>query len=339
MLQIDNRTPFATSIGLLPDRQGVDTLFVVVKGTFTLAPALVVAEQQVAVAMADEHWGDPGESSVKVASELHLGKPGTDVVLVGQAWAPRRVAVPENGVTLAVADRQKSLAVVGDRVWAGSTPSSPRPFVSIPLMYERAYGGSYRVGTRLFCEERNPVGRGFLGARSKSELASQPVPNIEDPRRRLRSLGDVVPAVGFGFIAPSWQARRQYAGTYDEAWQKTRAPYLPDDFDPRYFHAAPVDQIFPQPLQGGEPVLVAGAAPEGTMRFKLPQCRFRVSATIAGKGHDPAPPALETVLIEPDDNRVCLSWRFRIPCDKQPLKVQMIRIGLDQMTLDRRPVR
>ena len=75
---------------------------------------------------------------------------------------------------LRVGDSKKLVAVLGDRVWRGSNPTPPQPFVSIPLVYERAYGGSYTAGERLFCEERNPVGVGFLGKRSKSDLAGQP---------------------------------------------------------------------------------------------------------------------------------------------------------------------
>jgi hypothetical protein len=240
---------------------------------------------------------------------------------------------------LRVGDSKKLVAVLGDRVWRGSNPTPPQPFVSIPLVYERAYGGSYTAGERLFCEERNPVGVGFLGKRSKSDLAGQPVPNLEDVQKRIGSLGDVVPPAGFGFIAPAWQPRRQYAGTYDEAWQKTRAPYLPKDFDPRYFHAAPPELVFSKPLPGGTPFTVAGAAPEGPLSFELPTCRLDVQVTLAGKKQPMSPPALETVLIEPDENRVCLSWRSQIPCDKQVLKVEKVHVSTAELTLSQKAVR
>lgn len=339
MLQFDNKSPFATALSVLPNRDGVDTLLIVVKATFTLSPTLAVAEKQAPVVMADEHWGEPGQSSVKYGGELHLGKPGTDVVLVGQAWAPQQRPLPESAVMLRVADRKKMVVVAGDRVWKGSSPSAPKPFVSVPLVYERAYGGSHMVGDRLYCEEGNPVGCGFVGKRSKSEFEGQPVPNVEDPLKRMFSLGDVVPPAGFGFIAPSWQARRQYAGTYDEAWQKTRAPYLPKDFDPRYFHAAPADFIFPRPFVGGEPISVAGASPDGPMNFELPRCRLDLSVTLAGKSQTPSPPSLETVIIEPDANRVCISWRSQISCDKQFLKVEKIHVNVAELTLSPKPVR
>jgi hypothetical protein len=35
---------------------------------------------------------------------------------------------------------------------------------------------------------------------------------------------------------------------------------------------------------------------------------------------------LETVLIEPEDDRLCLTWRAAVPCDKAALKVRSVTI-------------
>lgn len=37
----------------------------------------------------------------------------------------------------------------------------------------------------------------------------------------------------------SWQPRLRYAGTYDQHWMDERLPFLPEDFDLRYFQSAP----------------------------------------------------------------------------------------------------
>ena len=65
-----------------------------------------------------------------------------------------------------------------------------------------------------------------------------PVPNLEDPAAPLEQIGQTPPPACLAPIAPSWLPRRLFAGTYDERWQRTRAPYLPDDFDPRFFASA-----------------------------------------------------------------------------------------------------
>jgi hypothetical protein len=326
MLQLKNRSPFSPAIAVFPDKDGVDTLFVVVKATFTIGPKVAIAEAQVAPVAADEYWGEPGASSIKYASELHLGKPTTDVALVGKAWAPNGKPVFESAVMVSVADRKQIAQVYGDRVWKGRGLSSPEPFLSLPLVYERAFGGSYQAPDGpLFAEERNPVGRGFLGKRPPDVLAGHKAPNVEHLSIKLERLGDTPPPVGFGFVAPSWLSRRRHAGTYDKAWQKSRAPYLPADFNPAFFSCASPELVMPKFLRGGELVKVAGASRQGGLHFELPREQPKVSVTIAGAVEHP-PVNLETLLIEPEENRFCLTWRASLRCDKKVLKVQEIAI-------------
>jgi hypothetical protein len=325
MLQLKNKSPFAPSISLLPDADGVDTLFVLVRGSFELGPQLRIADKQLPPVLADEYWGDPCASSLKYASELHLGKLSTDVVVVGHAWVPPGRRVPEQLVSVQVAERAKHLRVFGDRVWKDSGFTRPEPFERMPLVYERAYGGAYaEAGSGVtHAEERNPVGVGFAGKRRASELVGQPVPNLEDPARPLQKPGDVSVPAGLGFVAASWLPRRAYAGTYDATWQQKRAPYLPLDFDPRFFNSASPELSFDRYLSGGETVTLQGVSPHGPLRFALPRAALQVQVKLAGKVETPAV-NLETVLLEPDDNRCSLSWRAHIRCDKQALKIEEI---------------
>lgn len=328
MLQLKNTTPFAPAIAVFPNEHGIDTLYVMIKASFKLTPTLTLAEQQVPPTQADVYWGEPGLSSLKYASEMHLSKPGTDVVLVGQAWAPSNRHVPALDVRLAVADKQKLVRVFGDRRWRNGASTAPEPFQSMPLVYERAYGGIHVPDPRsdkILAEERNPIGVGFAGKRKPEEFNGLPLPNLEDPRALLQRPGDLGIPAGFGFIAASWLPRRQYVGTYDAAWQKGRAPYLPEDFDARFFHAAHPDLTFNRYLSGGEPVQLDYLSPHGPLHFILPRCEFSVRVRIAGRIESP-PLNLETVLIEPDENRLCLSWRAALPCDKQTLKVEEVII-------------
>lgn len=327
MLQLKNSTPFAPAIAVFPDKEGVDTLYVMVKATFTLGPKIAIAEVQVPPTAADEYWGEPGKSSLKYASEFHLGKPTTDVVLVGKAWAPGGKAAFEGAVMVSVAGRQQVVRIYGDRTWKGRALSDPQPFLSIPLVYERAYGGGYEPapGQPPLAEERNPVGTGFLGKRAPAELAGHKVPNLEHPTQMIQRLGDTPPPVGFGFVAPSWLPRRAFAGTYDKTWQKKRAPYLPADFNPAFFNCAAPELIMPAFLKGGEPVKVVGASKQGGLHFEVPREKPRLGIKIAGSVESPLL-QLETLLIEPEDNRFCVTWRACLPCDKKVLKVEEVRI-------------
>ena len=53
--------------------------------------------------------------------------------------------------------------------------------------------------------------------------------------------GDYRP-MGFGPGRPRLDAPLSYAGTYDQNWLDNVFPFLPADFDERYYQAAPEDQ-------------------------------------------------------------------------------------------------
>jgi hypothetical protein len=326
VLQLDNQTPFKATIALLPDRFGIDTLYVIVKATVTLRPALSLAEVQVPPTMADEYYGDPAETSLRAVSDMHIGKSGTDVLLVGSAWAPDKRPLTRMQVGLSVGDRQKRLLVTGDRVWRDGRPSDPQPFEAMPLVWERAFGGVHRTGDQVQAEERNPVGCGFAGGRSASDMQGLAVPNLEDPTAPLQQIGQASQPACLAPIAPAWLPRRAFAGTYDARWQRTRAPYLPDDFDPRFFQCAAPELAFDRYLQAGEHVQIVGVLPDGPIAFTVPESHLSVEVTIEGSPHRP-PANLETLSIEPDENRACFTWRAAVPCDRRALKVQTIVVG------------
>jgi len=330
MLQLRNETAFRPAIFVFPDEEGIDTLYVAVKATYNITGDRPrVAEQQKPVTLAETRNGDDA-SSIRYASEAHLCKSATDVVLVGEAHAPRGKPATEVDVALRVGPVNKVVRVFGDRVWRSSFgslgPSSPRPFVQMPLVYEKAFGGAARpkqAGSPY--EARNPVGVGYRGDRSAEEMEGTPLPNLEDPVALIQDLDDCPAPNCFGFIAPSWEPRRSFTGTYDEAWRRTRAPYLPANFDKRFFQAASPKLVCPGYLGGGENIEVANASREGLLRSKLPSRSFEVVVVIAGEAIQPVM-NLETVLLEPSDGLMSLTYRGAVRVDKFVLDVQEVRI-------------
>ena len=335
MLQLKNATPFKANITLFADPEGIDTLYITLKATFEPGNGIQPAEVQVAVLLADDFWGPPGASSIRYAADVHLVKPATDVVLVGSAWAPNGRPTPVVDVGLTVAERKKMIRVFGDRFWRDdSAVSPPQPFERMPLVFERAFGGAVTTAhdpPKVLAEEKNPVGRGFLGGRNPRDRVEQPLPNLEDPQLLVQQAGDRAVPACFAFIAPGWLPRRAFAGTYDAAWQKGRAPFLPENFDLRFFHAAAAEFVFDRYLQGGEAVHILNACPQGRLSFTLPRCAWEVKAKVAGTSED-VPVHLETVLIEPDENRFCLTWRGAVPCDKKALKIEEVSVDLRQIS-------
>lgn len=316
MLYLKNDTPFVSEMFVLASPRGIDTLSVFVKATFDLlANAAGIAAKQQPLITQDTYRGEPGESSLKYPLEVHPEKPGTDVIVAGEACAPEGRMVTELNVGLSVAGRVRVLKVFGDRAWDGglifARPGKPKPFNRMPLIYERAFGGTQKTGApadETQCEARNPVGKGFSGKSGERDLIKIGVPNIEDPQNLMKGLSGKPRPAGWGAIAPHWQPRASFAGTCDEKWQKTRAPFLPEDCDPRYFHAASPDLIFSDYLKGGEPVIIVNMSPQGKQTFRLPACEPKIEVNITGR-FDTATPRLETVFLEPTDERISLTWR------------------------------
>lgn len=329
MFHVTNRTPFKVNLAVLPDLAGVDSVLTIVKGTFTLNASTPLAEEQVAISFVDEWHGEPGTSSVRVPSDVSIGKPGTDLLLVGTACAPGDRPSWQMDVLFAVGPVVKTIRVFGDRVWnstgAGAAVSWVTPFVRMPLVWERAFGGVDETNAGTIAEPRNPVGRGFRSNSSTRSLSGLPLPNLEDPSALISSWTDRPAPVAFGPTGRHWLPRQTFAGTYDENWNKTRAPYLPSDFDPRFFHAAPSGLATTTHLRGGEIVNVRGVVPEGDIHFALPALRIQATYRFDA-GVEIREAALDTVLVESDARRFIIVWSTALRCDKRALKVREVEV-------------
>jgi len=318
MLQLLNHTPFAASLAVFTDKQGIECAFAIVKASFEWkAGATLLAESQAPLVATDVYWGDPVKTSLKAAGEFSLPKPSTDVLLVGQAVAPRtntRIAQ----VSLKVGNLAKTLYVFGNRHWQKTTigwqASEPEIWEQMPLRWELAFGGSTQAD--------NPVGRGLI---ENNEWEGALLPNLEHPKHLIQHPTDRVPPACFAPIAPAWLPRRAFAGTYNAAWQKTRAPYLPEDFDARFFLTAPADLIADGYLHGGEAVEIQGCALGEPSRFVLPVCHLETIFHFNRQTLNQTP-HLETVLFEPNINRMQLLWRAGIQVDKHLLKLREVTV-------------
>ena len=328
MLQLKNNTPFVAEIALFPDQYGIDTLYLMVKGTFIIGDTWLLAEQPIPLHQGDEYWGEPGKSSLKSANEYHIGKPATDILMYGLACAPELRPVLKMDVGLEVGSIRKVVRVFGDRYWYGQEISKPAPFVNMPLVYERSFGGQDFYNDQVRATElRNPVGRGFPGKKTAAEMEGMPLPNIESPADPIRHWQDIPAPIGFGPIAPNWHPRSEQGGTYDDHWQTNRVPYLPEDFNPSFLNSAPRDQIYPGYLQGGELVRMIGVHPEGDFHFKLPYVALANKAIIRGASTS-APFQLETLALYPNQKQIAMTWRAAIPCPRGFASVQQVTVSL-----------
>ncbi|MCP5078634.1 MAG: DUF2169 domain-containing protein [Psychromonas sp.] len=330
MLQVNNTTPFVAEIATFPNEQGIDSLYVIVKATFIMGAELSLADVQVPPQMGDDYWGEPGLSSIKNLSDFHIGKSNTDIIMQGNACSKDHQQVQQLDVQLVVGQVQKTVRVFGDRVWQNGLPSVPTPFESMPLVYERAFGGQHEVDeTDILVEERNIIGCGFVGKRTIEEMEGLALPNIEDPNQLIQNIKDTPTPAGFAPCSSDWLPRRQWAGTYDELWQTTRAPYLPEDFDKRFLNAAHPDLIYPGYLQGGEPIIIKNMHPEGDIQFNVPQVKMSCNAIVASKAI-PLTLNIETLTLEPNKQFLSMVWLAPFECDKKLLKIKGIEVKLSR---------
>jgi hypothetical protein len=334
VLQVANQTPFACGLSLLPDRNGIDSVYAAIKATFTTRPAIAIAEEQVPVFAAPKHYGDPKATSIRYPSDVGLPKRATDIVVVGHAWGPNGRPTSRTDVSVRVGPIQRDAAVFGDRVWQSNgvsySLSAPEPFTRMPIVWERAYGGIDHVGDAEVFEPRNPVGTGFRHSKGSDAIDGIPAPNVEDRSALISSPHQTPPPAGFGAIGEHWLPRRKYGGTYDAAWQANRAPYLPDDFDDRFLQVAADGLTAPGHLAGGEPVELIGMSADGLVRYALPTVVLNVAFVLDGTPQ-PMPVTLDTIVIEPDASRFSLVWRSSIQCDKRALKVSECRVSIQRI--------
>jgi hypothetical protein len=260
--------------------------------------------------------------------DLVRTKPTTDVLLMGHAYAPQGRPTKACEVALRVGSLVKQLTVIGDRKWIGTTMSEPLPFTRMPLIYERAYGGfdpQRRETESPLWDLRNPVGTGF--AESAVAADGQMLPNIEYPDQRIQSWNDRPQPAGFGPICSHWQPRADLAGTYDDQWQRTRFPLLPDDFSDHHYQCAPADQQTPRFLVGNEPVALINLTPQGKLHFQLPRVFLGFETFFyTGERQLHSPPKLHSIILEPDRPRLSLVWHSALSCHPMVTKLNKTRI-------------
>lgn len=300
----DNLTDFEVHPQLLVDKQG-EVLACIIKATFTLpedSSTLELAEEddQRLIRMADVPWGEPEKSSILFPSDLCVRKPGTDVIVVGEGFAPNEVPVPYFDVAVRAGYLQKALRVYGLRVWeaAGRGISAPRNIDRIQLRYDYAWGGFDDSNPEKIIEEaRNPIGMGCVG--NPDSLTHQPAPNIEDVANPISNWKTRPPPAGIGAIGRHWEPRRSHVGTYNEAWLNDRAPLPPLDQDDRVNICASPGLWTETPLRGGEEIALLNMRLGGGARqFFLP--RVGVELEFHSKGREPEirTPHLDTVIVD-----------------------------------------
>jgi hypothetical protein len=350
---------------LLPGEtpQGEPVLSVLLKRSYDIVAdsACTRAEVDRALVPGDLFWDSPMNSSVRHESDFVPWKLGTDVVLNGHVHAPGGRPTQACWASFQVADRLKRLWVQGDRQ-ARHVPDAPpvftdpEPFDTLPLRYERAYGGTdvFSDARGAFAYPRNPTGRGFVVANTPQAVDGLPLPNIEDPNdlitpERLittdyaRWAEQPAPA-GLGWTGKTWMGRCQWAGVMpgdraaEQQMRQAYAQLVPADqreaylanglptMDFRFFQGAAPGLAMPF-LRGDEWMRAENLSPEGELVFALPAERPAIGIDI-GQGEQQPEVVLHTVMIHLDERQLDLVWRAAIPYPGRDWLPQMRRLAI-----------
>ncbi|MDI3292023.1 DUF2169 domain-containing protein, partial [Polyangium sp. 15x6] len=301
--------PFRVASLLWQPRRGGWVLTVVCKATYDLAPVQSrLAANQDDPNEDDNHWNDDPARSVYSPSDLVPFKVRADVVLVGNAFAPRGEASRSILTRLVVGGVDKSIEAFGERVFGpdGAVRETSR-VTKVPLRYERATGGP---------DTLNPVG--IRPDAQPDAYGVSPVPNLQPPGLLVQSRADVIPPIGYGPIAPTWPGRMEALGAHASSFsqQLVREQPVPDDIDPAYFDCAPRDQQLDE-LRDNERIVLENLHPQHPrMVTSLPGLHPRAFVVRPGGNPQDLTMKCDTLWIDTDRAQCTLTWRGQIGLDR-----------------------
>lgn len=273
-----------------------------------------------AIVEADSHYGDPLDTSLQTACETVPFKQGGELLCYGTAHPPSQdVKVMEIKLGLRRGESDywhKTLRVSGPRHWRHSListqPSEAETLQPLSLRYEFAYGGRDHRNVER-CYESNPVGVGF-SATSRFHPALK-LPQIECGPDFLNALTQRPTPAGFGPLASHWQPRMSLTPEIDKAALALRLCPIAQDLAPDLYNAAPLDQRFGQPFQGGETLLLQGLladAERPSLLITLPAITPQVWQVTRSQSETPLPMICDTLVIRGDEQELHLIWRAAI---------------------------
>jgi hypothetical protein len=317
-MQIWNQMGYPHEFTMGMDKAGHEYIVVVVKGTFdfpdTPGGEVHKSAEQVPLVMADTQTGEPGYSATLWETDFAFRKPRCDVIANGAAYTPGGKPAERVPVGIKIGGWSKLFEVVGNREWRAIGPvftsTAPQPFVRMPFSYDTAWGGVDKLDPedKLPASYKyNPVGTGWSRAKNQRFIPGLRLPNTQAIGEEIRSpFGNYKP-MSFGPMGRGWPGRIEFGGTYDDNWTKNIFPFLPPDFDERYFQMAPPDQQIDMP-RGGEEVQLINFTPECRVSFRLPPTALQMTL-FRRRAKAFALVLPDTILFDPENRRFSLVWR------------------------------
>jgi hypothetical protein len=319
-MQLVNFTPFSPFAFSPLDKNGNESNVIILKGTFQFAPngALLRADEQEPLIMADQLHGEPGRSSLKRESDLVPFKPRAEILLCNSiARAPGGKPLQAWEVGVVFRDVAHRFRVTGPRHWDFTdgewqlTP--PKAVEEVKLLYENAFGGYWETEDANDVCKENPVGCGLVNVETLDRDVAVNAPQMEMIDDPIGAIGKRYKVAGLGPIHRSWQPRLGLAGDFDDKWKEEKWPLLPDNFDPSHYNAAPPFLTFAEPFHAGERISLYRLTTDGRLEFCLPTLDVFVLKRYVDGAMAAEPLKLDTLEIDFATNKCYLVWRVSIP--------------------------
>jgi hypothetical protein len=335
-MELVNATRMSTAYTTALAADGRQSLVIVIKGTFVLPKVdeqVRLHDEQQPMVVADVFSGEPGLSAPLHEIDFAPFKPACDVLLLGSAHAPGGRPVTRMQVGLRMGAVNKVCDVVGDRHWSagvtGIQATSAEPFVTKSISYDNAFGGvdqeSDDPAEHDACMA-NPVGRGYRKHLKAAWVDGRPLPNTEEPGHAVEWPANPYKPMAFGPVGRGWAPRARFAGTYDQHWLDDVFPFLPKDFDERYFLAAPLDQQTPI-ANGPIDIALLNFTADGRRSFVLPHFEAPVHVFPRKGEREDLHASLDTIVLEPDQERFTMTWRVARPLRRDMFELAQVLVG------------
>ena len=319
MWDVQNHSPFPASGGFLRDVAGRSLWSIWIAADFKVRnerPPLFVADQMPPQG-APLYINDDPDGMILCDIETGLARNGVDVTIAADAYPD---SVTEVTVARAAwGNWAKPIAIHPPKVWGRrGQPKLVEPDAPAPVALDWRHAAQ---------TEENPLGVPSGFAR-RQDAQDRPLPRLMAegamPRYDVQSS-----PVSFMPIPRSWPQRAALGGTYDTAWQRSRAPLLPADVDPRYWQAAPSDQVLSRTdvtrlITDGTPLTFDGMLAGGRFTTIVPDLTFEIAVNFKRAWHDLAC-ALQSLHVDLRTMTMRMIWQADLPIQAAHFDVEVDR--------------
>ena len=297
-MRLDNDTAFAAALfrSELPSGRMMASLLVRVAHPIEADGRLGLAERALAPIRRDRVPTPDGD----LDPEIVFPRTATDLLILGEARPDEPSARAE--VRIVAGPYRHVLRISGDRAWerglAGLRPSPARPFASMPLAWDRAFGGAAPAEHGAIPWPANPRGRGYY--LRERDAVDQPLANVEWAGEEVERWDDRPEPAIVGPYPSSWWSRLALAWELDVAGRRVAARPEGGLFDQAH------PRLSGRAIAPGDPLRIDGVG--APIAAAIPACPVEAEFVL-GERRCPRALALEEVLVDARSRRVELAWR------------------------------